>query len=323
MKDQWVPHDLRDQLIDFVHRYTALTELPAPWFLERVALSMRKFRRWRDRYGKANEHNALVPRDHWIEPAERQAIIDFAMQYPLEGYRRLTFMMLDRDLVAVSPSTTYRVLKAAGLLRPWNQKPSKKGQGFVQPLAPHEHWHTDFSYVNIGGTFYYLCSVLDGCSRAIVSWDIRPQMHERDAEIVLQRAREAHPEAKPRVITDRGSQFIARDFQCFIRLWQTSHVLCSPHYPQSNGKLERFHRTLKEQAIRPKTPLTLDDAKRTVGEFIDHYNTTRLHSALGFITPADRLANRQTAIFRDRDLKLETARADRKLKRQQTIAQVA
>ena len=71
----------------------------------------------------------LVPRDHWIEPAERQAIIDFALQYPLEGYRRLTFMMLDRDLVAVSPSTTYRVLKAAGLLRPWNPKPSKKHHG--------------------------------------------------------------------------------------------------------------------------------------------------------------------------------------------------
>lgn len=306
-----------------MRRYSGLTELPAAWFLPRLPLSARKYRRWRDRYGKANEHNALVPRDHWIEAPERQAILDFALAYPLEGYRRLTFMMLDRDVAAVSPSTTYRVLKAAGLLRPWNQKPSRKGTGFVQPLAPHEHWHTDFSHVNIGGTFYYLCSVLDGCSRAIVSWDIRPQMHEADAEIVLQRAREAHPQAKPRVITDRGSQFVARDFQAFIRLWQTSHVLCSPHYPQSNGKLERFHRTLKEQAIRPKTPLNLADAKRIVGEFIDHYNTTRLHSAIGYITPADRLANRQTAIFADRDQKLESARQTRKLKRQQTTAHVA
>jgi transposase InsO family protein len=318
-----VPHDLRDQLIDFVHHYAQLTELPPSWFLGRLPLSQRQYRRWESRYGKANEHNALVPRDHWIEPAERQAILDFAREYPLEGYRRLTFMMLDRDLVAVSPSTTYRVLRDAGLLQPWNQKPSRKGQGFLQPLQPHEHWHTDFSYVNVGGTFYYLCSVLDGCSRAIVAWDIRPQMHESDAEIVLQHAREAHPEAKPRVITDRGAQFVARDFQTFIRLWQTSHVLCSPHYPQSNGKLERFHRTLKEQAIRPKTPLTLHDAKRIVGEFIDHYNTTRLHSALGYITPADRLASRHTAIFHDRDKKLESARAARKLKRQQTTALVA
>jgi transposase InsO family protein len=318
-----VPHDLRDQLIDFMHRYTELTELPAAWFLGRIPLSPRKYRRWRGRYGKANEHNALVPRDHWIEPAERQAILDFARQYPLEGYRRLTFMMLDRDLVAVSPSTTYRVLKEAGLLQPWNPKPSKKGAGFTQPLQPHEHWHTDFSYVNVGGTFYYLCSVLDGCSRALVAWDIRPQMQEADAEIVLQKAREAHPQAKPRIITDRGAQFIARDFQTFIRLWQTAHVLTSPHYPQSNGKLERFHRTLKEQAIRPKTPLTLEDAKRIVGEFIDHYNTTRLHSALGYVTPADRLAGRHPAIFAARDQKLEAARANRKVKRQQTLAQAA
>jgi transposase InsO family protein len=193
-------------------------------------------------------------------------------------------MMLDRDVAAVSPATTYRVLKAAGIIGARHQPASRKGQGFIQPLAPHEHWHVDFSYVNIGGTFYYLCSVLDGCSRAILAWDIRPQMQEADAEIVLQRAREAHPQAHPRIITDNGPQFIARDFKDFIRLWQTTHVFCSPHYPQSNGKLERYHRTLKEQAIRPKTPLSLADAKRVVTDFIDHYNTVRLHSAIGYIT---------------------------------------
>ena len=91
----------------------------------------------------------------------------------------------------------------------------------------------------------------------------------------------------------------------------------------SNGKLERFHRTLKEDAIRPKTPLTLEDAKRIVGGFIDHYNTVRLHSALGYITPADRLAARHTAIFAARDKKLEAARQNRKTKRQQQTRLVA
>jgi hypothetical protein len=81
-----------------------------------------------------------------------------------------------------------------------------------------------------------------------------------------EKAREAHPEARPRVISDRGVRFVCRDFQTFIRLWQTSRVLTSPHYPQRIGKLERFHRTLKEQAIRPKTSLILEDAKRIVGE---------------------------------------------------------
>ena len=98
-----------------------------------------KYYNWRERYGKANEHNALIPRAHWLQDWERRAIIDFHHKFPLEGYRRLTFMMLDRDAVAVSPSSTYRVLKAAGLIDTWNTKPSKKGSGFEQPLRPHEH----------------------------------------------------------------------------------------------------------------------------------------------------------------------------------------
>ena len=318
-----MPHDLRDTVVDFLRHYHALTGLAWRPLLAWLSLSPRKFHRWKDRYGKVNEHNAMIPRDHWIEPEERDAIVAFARDYPLEGYRRLTFMMLDCEVAAISPATTYRVLKSAGIIGTRSVPPSRKGTGFVQPLAPHEHWHVDFSYLNIGGTFYYLCSVLDGCSRAILAWDIRLQMKETDAEIVIQRAREAHPQARPRIITDNGPQFVARDFKEFIRLWQTSHVFCSPHYPQSNGKLERYHRTLKEQAIRPKTPLSLEDALRVVADFIDHYNRVRLHSATGYITPADRLAGRHREIFAARDKKLESARQQRKLKRQQIHAKLA
>lgn len=318
-----MPHDLRDVALDFLGRYRALTGIAQARLLAWLGLSPRKFNRWKDRYGKASEHNAMIPRDHWIEPQERTAIEEFARQYPLEGYRRLTFMMLDRAVAAVSPATTYRVLKAAGIIGVRHAPASTKGKGFVQPLQPHAHWHVDFSYLNIGGTFYYLCSVLDGCSRSILAWDIRPQMKEADAEIVIQRAREAFPQARPRIITDNGPQFVARDFKEFIRLWQTTHVFCSPHYPQSNGKLERYHRTLKEQAIRPKTPLCLEDAKRIVADFIDHYNHTRLHAAIGYIAPNDRLAGRHQTIFAARDKKLEAARETRKIKRQQQLVLIA
>jgi len=311
----WVAHDIRDSLVDFVAFWSELTELPSSRFLRWIELSPRKFRRWKERFGKLNEHNGLAPRDHWIEQWEREAIIGFFHEYPLEGYRRLAFMMLDRNLVAVSPSTVYRVLKAAGLLGDRFAPASRKGQGFVQPLAPHQHWHIDFSFINIAGTFYYLCSVLDGCSRYIVAWDIRVSMHEADAEIVLQRGRETFAEAKPQIISDRGGQFVSRDFKEYIRLWQTSHVMTSPHYPQSNGKLERFHRTLKEQAIRPKTPLCLDDARRVAGQFIEHYNRVRLHSAIGYVAPIDKLLGRDQEILRARDEKLHQAREQRRLKR--------
>lgn len=301
--------------MDFVRHWSERTEICYEQLLRWIELSSRKFRDWRSRYGKANEHNHLVPRDHWLEAWEKEAIVRFFHEYPLEGYRRLCFMMLDRDIGAVSPASVYRVLKAEGLLANRWQKPTRKGTGFVQPLAPHDHWHIDFSYVNVGGTFYYLCSILDGCSRSIVHWEIRESMKEADAELVLQRAREKHPQARPQIISDNGPQFVAKDFKEFLRLWQTNHVLTSPHYPQSNGKLERYHRTLKEQAIRPKTPLTLSDARRVVEEFVTHYNTVRLHSALGYVTPQDRLEGRHMDIYAARDRKLEAARERRRQRR--------
>ena len=256
-----------------------------------------------------------MPRDFWLDDSEKRAIIEFHGKNPLEGYRRLTFMMLDQNVAAASSATVYRVLSAAGLLDRWNRKPSKKGTGFIQPLAPHEHWHIDVAYLNLGGTFYYLCSILDGCSRAIVHWDIREAMSEVDIECILQRAREMHPNAKPRIISDNGPQFIAKDFKEFIRIAGMTHVRTSPYYPQSNGKLERYHKTIKGDAIRPASPATLDEARAVVTQFVAHYNNVRLHSALGYITPADFLAGRQQAIWAARDRKLAAARETRRARR--------
>ena len=203
-----MPHDLRDQVVDFVRRWSDKTEISAARLVGWAGLARSKFFDWKSRYGKANEHNGWIPRDHWLEEWEEKAIIGFHQQNPLEGYRRLTFMMLDQDVVAVSPSSVYRVLAGAGLLGSRNGSPSKKGTGFVQPLKPHEHWHVDVSYLNIGGTFYYLCSALDGCSRSIVHWEIREQMKEADIETILERAKEKHPQARPRIISVNGPQFI-------------------------------------------------------------------------------------------------------------------
>jgi len=232
-------------------------------------------------------------------------------------------MMLDQNIVAVSPSSSWRVLSTAGLLQKWNQKPSLKGTGFVQPLLPHEHWHVDVSYLNIRGTFYYLCSLLDGCSRSIIHWEIREQMTERDVEIILERAKEKNPAARPRIISDNGPQFIARDFKEFIRLSGMTHVRTSPFYPQSNGKLERFHKTIKTECLRPGVPLSLDDARRIVEKYIGHYNNVRLHSAIGYVAPADKLNGRDQAIFKERDRKLEEARELRKQKRQQAYSGIS
>jgi putative transposase len=209
------------------------------------------------------------------------------------------------------------VLKQAGVLSRWKGKPSRKGTGFEQPPGPHQHWHINVSYINLSGTFYYLCSVLDGYSRFLVHWDLRESMREADVEVILERAKEKYREARPRIISDNGPQFIARDFKEFIRVSGMTHVRTSPFYPQSNGKIERWHKSLKGECIRPLTPLTVDDARRLIEGYVDHYNRVRLHSGIGYVTPQDMLAGRQAEIQAARDRKLEAARQQRQLRRRQ------
>lgn len=312
--------DTRDAVIDFTSRWQEKTKLPLKCFIRWLGVHPSKFFSWRERYGKENFHNGKIPRDFWLEDWEKKAIVKYYLERERDGYRRVSYMMLDEDIVAVSPATTYRVLTAAGLLKRWNEdKTSSKGKGFQQPLMPHEHWHVDIAYLNICSTFYYFVGILDGCSRSVVHWDIRESMTEQDVELVLQAAREKCPGVSPRIISDNGPQFIAREFKDFIRICGMTHVRTSPYYPQSNGKLERFHRTLKHDCIRPKTPLSLAEAKRIVAEFVEYYNTKRLHSALGYITPLDKLNGREEEIFKAREEKLTAARALRKQHREITL----
>ena len=295
--------------------WSTRTEVLQDRFIRWLELPRGKFFEWRTRYGKANEHNGKVPRDFWLMRDEEQAILDFNAKYPLEGYRRLAFMMLDADIVAVSPSTVYRVLSKAGRLSRFPKSKSLKGTGFVQPEKAHQHWHVDMAFLNIGGTFYYLCALLDGFSRAIVHWEIRESMTERDVECIAQRALEKFPGVKPRIISDNGPQFIAKDFKVFVRIAGLTHVRTSPYYPQSNGKLERWNGTVKAEALRITPPKDLEDARRIVGRFVEHYNAKRLHSAIGYIAPNDKLAGNETTIWAARDRKLEAARELRRLLR--------
>ncbi len=205
-------------------------------------------------------------------------------------YLRLAFMMLDADVVAVSPSSVYRVLKAAGKLTPRGGKPSRKGKGFEQPLRPHEHRHVDVSYINICGTFFHLCSLLDGYSRFLVHWEIRESMIEQDVQTVVQRAWSASQGARLRIITDNGPQVIAREFKPFIRICGMAHLRTSPYYPHSNGKMERW------------------------------FKTVRLQDAIGYVPPADKLAGRVKEIWAERKRKLAEAEARRRTAQSQATA---
>lgn len=302
---------VRDAVVELIGYATGPVALPLKRVLGWLELAPSKYYAWCRRRGQANRHNGRIPSRHWLLDWEREAIIAYARRHHQDGYRRLCYQLLDADLVACAPSTVYRVLKKAGLLNAWEVKASAKGRGFEQPTQPHEHWHIDISYINLQGTFYYLCSVLDGYSRFLVHWELGERMGEADVAIVLQGAKERAPGATPRVISDNGPQFIAKEFKAFIRLSGMSQVRTSPAYPQSNGKLERWHKSLKNECIRPQTPVSLEDARRLIRTYIMTYNTERLHSALGYVTPEAKLQGREQHIFAERRQRLHQARQAR------------
>ena len=316
-----MPQTTRDQVVETVDAWAEKSGIGSGRMIAWLKISSSKFYDWKQRYGDKNRHNAPIPRTYWLAEWEKNAILTSYATHPEEGYRRLTYMLLDADVVAVSPSSVYRVLKEAGALRAWVKPDTKKGQGFDQPQAAHQHWHIDMAYINICGTFYYLCTLLDGYSRYVVHWEIRESMTAADVEVILQRAREKFPEARPRIISDNGPQFIAKSFKEYIRICGMTHVRTSPFYPQSNGKIERWHKSLKRECIRPTTPLSLEDAQRVVRRFAGVYNTERLHSAIGYITLQDKLEGREALIFAERQRKLTEAREARARQRQSVQAE--
>lgn len=280
-----------------------------------VGISSSKFYHWCDHYGEIRLKER--PFNGWwgITSEEEGAIVYYRRSHEFEGYRRLCYQMLDEDVVAVSPATVYRVLKKYDLLnQPIPRKDKGKGRGFAQPSKPHRHWHIDISYVKVQCTFYFLISVLDGFSRYIVHSELRIHMEEFDVQVVVQRALEKYPDAKPCIISDNGSQFISRDFKEFLGFKELTHVRTSVRYPQSNGKIESFHKIIKRECIRKKSLLGLDDARKIIDQYVEEYNCRRLHSSIYYLTPMDVLEGRMATRLKGREEKLRRAKEIRKQK---------
>ena len=249
--------------------------------------------RWARTGGKRSCPRVVVPKANWLLPEERRAIVSYKRKHPKIGYRRLAYMMLDEGVAAVTPSSVYRVLREAGLSSRWTRLGGggARKRGFDQPLGPHRQWHTDIAYLNILGTHYFFLGVLDGYSRAIVHHEVRQDMTTADVEIVIERALAKLPpdQPRPRLITDNGGQYVSVAFKAYLRERDISHSRARVRHPQSNGKMERFHRTLKGECIRVTAMGSLNEARRLIAQYVRGYNDHRLHSALNYLRPADYL----------------------------------
>jgi transposase InsO family protein len=224
-------------------------------------------------------------------------------------------MMLDADVVAVPPASVYRVLKRAH--RPAHRQfsPSKKGSGFIQPHQAHEHWYVDISCIDVAGSLFYLTSVLDGFSRYIVYSEVRERMTERDIATIVQRALASHPAERPRIIANGGPQFVARDFKEFLRLMGGIPVKPVRSLPKPEDRRSRRQTSLKPEPIRPAAAAWFHIAKGRIAWYVNEYNKVRLHTALGYVTPFDKLMGRDQEVHAQRSRKLAEARARRRAAR--------
>jgi putative transposase len=312
MSGVWVKQPVRDDVVRSIDRWHSLSGKKDKWFRSVIGVAAERLSDWRRRFGCPNAPAGNLPKSHWLSESERKVIVVFYLRHPGEGYRRCAYMMVDEDVAYASPSTVYRILNEAGVIERSNARPSLKGTGFAQPHRPHEHWHTDITYIKVSKRFYYLVCVLDGYSRYIVNWGLRESMEDKDVAVVQQRAVEKHPGEKTRYITDNGGQFAGKEFRKFIAFHGLTHARTSPNYPQSNGKIERFHGSIKGECVKRKALTSKEQAEAVIGAYIDHYNNKRLHSAIGYVAPVDKLEGRDGAIREERAAKLHTALTARK-----------
>ena len=228
-----------------------------------AGLSTSTWNEWHKRLDVETKHNHGTPKRNWTTPEETEAVIKFCTENkdPLRGYRYLTWMMVDMNVAAVLPSTVYNMMCRHELFKKRAAPAGSKKKGYVQPTAPNEEWHTDFSYVRVCGIFFYFACILDGYSRRILVWDLFPTMEAQNIEILAMRAKEKYPDVHARLIHDCGRQFTAKEFIELVGMLDLYETSTSPFHPQSNGKVERFHSTLKTEEVRRTPYFDYKDAK--------------------------------------------------------------
>ena len=306
------------EVLALVTRTRARTGWTVRRILGRLGLARSTYRAWAARAERdtlADQPTAAPVLDA-ILPEETAAVLDYALAHPQDGYRRLAWQMVDADVAYLSASSIYRILCDADLLYRW-KRAGRAGEAPAPPTRVHERWHTDLMYLRVGDGWYFLVTVLDAYSRYVVHWELLPTMAAADVRYVIQHALELTG-AHPRVVTDNGPQFRAAEFKDLVRRFAVEHIRIRTYHPESNGLVERFHRSTREAL--GDTPLrTLERARTLMGEWVRQYNEARLHAGLGYLPPAEYYHGDPAARRRERQAKLERGRAERRRRNRERL----
>jgi putative transposase len=284
------------------------------WVLSELGLTRSVYYDWLERQKEGTlADRVVVPRSALAAlPEEVEATVGYAKAKPREGYRRLTWMMVDGDIVYLTPSTVYRILDRHDLLYRWKSPEPSYGRKVPEATYPNEVWHVDLMYLWVKSRWYFLVSVLDSYSRFIVHWELALSMRAQEIAEIIATALEKVPGKKPRIVRDNGSQFVSKEWREVIRHFELEEIPIRVRHPESNGRIERYHRSVREEAFSDRDLEDLYQARDLLRKWVGYYNQERLHSALNYLRPVNYYEGNPEALLAERKRKLTTAAARRK-----------
>ena len=276
------------------------SHLPVRRALDKLGIAKTTFYRWYDRYRSFGlsglEDRTSGPGRIWnrIPDSVRQEIVELALQEPELSPRELAVRFTDTKRYFVSETSVYRILKAHDLITSPAFVVIKAADAFRdKTTAPNQLWQTDFTYLKVTGWgWFYLSTILDDYSRYIIAWKLCTTMKAGDVTATLKLALDAsgcdraNVTHKPRLLSDNGSSYISSDLADWLEDHGMGHIRGAPYHPQTQGKIERWHQTLKNRILLENYYLP-GDLENRIAEFVDHYNNHRYHESLNNVTPAD------------------------------------
>jgi putative transposase len=279
------------------------------------------YARWSDGGIDALADRSPRPGSVWnrIPDKVRDDVVDFALEHEDLTPRELAVKYTDEKRYFVSESSVYRILSAEDLVTAPAHVVIRAADEFRDKTSrPNELWQTDFTYLKvIGWGWFYLSTILDDYSRFIIAWKLCTTMKAKDVTDTLELALEvsgcndATVVHKPRLLSDNGSSYVAADLAEYLDDKGMDHVRGAPHHPQTQGKIERWHQTMKNRVLLENYYLP-GDLERRIGAFVDHYNNQRYHESLANLTPADVYHGRGAKILKMREeIKKQTIRKRR------------